>query len=72
MQSLPAVFSPSSSQILLVTAMYSVRGTLRGTYRKLGALLQKRLLSIAEGLAGQVDDPFLSDVVSGTGVFLYS
>ena len=51
--------------------MYLVRGTLDELTANLGPFCRIDCSPLFEGLAGQVDNPFLSDDVSVRGVFLY-
>ena len=67
-QSLPTVFSPSSSQILLVTAMYLVRGTLEELTANLGPFCRSDYSPSLRGLLDKLMTHFFL-MMSGTGVF---
>ena len=69
-QSLPAVFSLSSSQIRLVTAMYSVRGTLEELTANLGPFSRRDCSPLLRGLLDKLMTHFFL-MTSSTGVFLY-
>ena len=63
------VFSPSSLQILLVTATYSVRGTLGELTANLGPFCSKDCSPSMSGLLDKLMTHFFF-MMSGTGVFL--
>ena len=64
------MFSPSSSQILLVAAMYSVRGTLDELTANLGPFCRIDCSPLLRGLLDKLMTHFFL-MMSGTGVFLY-
>ena len=66
---LSVVFSPSSSQILLVTAMYSVRGTLEELTANFGPFCSKDCSPSVSGLLDKLMTHFFF-MMLGTGVFL--
>ena len=70
MQSFPTVFSLSSSQILFVTAMYSVRGTLEELTANLGPFYSSDYSPLLRGLLDKLMTHFFL-MMSGSGVFLY-
>ena len=69
-QSFPTVFSPSSLQILLVAAMYSMRGTLEELTANLGPFCSKDCSPSMRGLLDRLMTHFFL-MMSGTAVFLY-
>ena len=64
------VFSPNSSQILLVTAMYSVIGTLEELTANFGPFCRIDCSPLLSGLLDKFITHFFL-MMSGTGVFLY-
>ena len=64
------MYSLSSSQILLVTAMYSVRGTLEELTANLGPFCRSDCSPSLRGLLDKLMTHFFL-MMSGTGVFLY-
>ena len=69
-QSIPTLFSSISSQILLVTAMYLVRGTLEELTENLEPFCRRDCSSSMSGLLDKLMTHFFL-MCSGMGLFLY-